>query len=244
MTRFFVEKINPLEKYIILEDPCQLHHLKNVLRVKPKEKLGAFDGLGNQYIVLVSEVTAKQIKLEIKERKTAQNSGIKITVACAIPKNVKMDDIVDKLTQLGVECIVPLETERVIVKLDRQKSQARLERWEKISQSATKQSQQSKFISIEPITKFKDVLVKEGFDLKLIPTLAGQRRSLREIFNHSSQRIKRVLLLIGPEGDFTAQEVSLAKEAGFLPVSLGQTVLRVDTAAIAAVSFIKLNEEC
>lgn len=264
MNRFFIAKINPLDKYITLNDPAEVHHLKNVLRIRPQEKAAVFDSLGNEYIVLVSEIGAKAVKLELKEKKSSEDSGIKITVACAIPKNVKMDDIVDKLTQLGVECIIPLETERVIVRLDKQKKLERLRRWEKISLSALKQSQRSKFVLIKPISKFDDVVSTAGsFDLKLIPTLEGERKTLKSIFEGLAKKInpstelridteprrrrgeciKTVMVLIGPEGDFTAAEAALAKEAGFLPVDLGRGVLRVDTAAIAVVSFIKLNEE-
>jgi 16S rRNA (uracil1498-N3)-methyltransferase len=215
-----------------------------VLRIKPREKAAVFDSLGNEYIVLVSEVGVKAVKFELKEKKLSEDSGVKITVACAIPKNVKMDDIVDKLTQLGVECIIPLETERVIVRLDKQKKLERLRRWEKISLSAVKQSQRSKFVAIKPVSELSDaVLAARSFDLKLIPTLEGQRKTLKGIFDGLAKKIKTVMILIGPEGDFTPAEVALAKAAGFLPVDLGRGVLRVDTAAIAVVSFIKLNEE-
>jgi len=244
MNRFYIQNINPNEKYINLTDPTQLHHLRDVLRIKPKEKVAVFDGLGNEYIVLVSEVNINKAKLEIKEKKLPTESGIKITVACAIPKNVKMNDIVDKLTQLGVECIIPLQTERVIVRLDKEKKIERLKRWEKISISAVKQSQGSKFVQIKPVSEFKDVVSNaDNFDLKLISTLDGERKTLKGIFNNLSKKIKSVIVFIGPEGDFTPHEVILAKVAGFLPITLGKQVLRVDTAAIAVASFIKLNEE-
>jgi len=243
VNRFYIEKINSNDKYITLTDPAQLHHLRDVLRIKPKEKVAVFDGLGNEFIVLVSEIKANEAILEIKEKRQTSDAGIKITVACAIPKNVKMDDIVDKLTQLGVECLIPIESERVIVKLDKEKKLARLERWEKIAQSATKQSQRSKFIEIKPISSFNEaVLISGDFDLKLIPTLEGERLTLKEVFNRPFEKIKNVIVFIGPEGDFSPTEVALAKKEGFLPISLGRTVLRVDTAAIAVVSFIKLNE--
>ena len=144
MNRFFIEKINPNDKFIILSDYAQLHHLRNVLKIKPLEQAAVFDNSGNEYIVRVLEIGASAVKLEIKERMPVKEPGLKITVACAIPKKVKMDDIVDKLTQLGVERIIPLQTERVIVRLDKQKKQERLARWQKIAISAVKQSQRSK----------------------------------------------------------------------------------------------------
>ncbi|MDD5097412.1 MAG: RsmE family RNA methyltransferase [Candidatus Omnitrophica bacterium] len=244
MNRFFVDKVEAEDKYIILNDPDQLHHLRDVLRIKPLERVAIFDNSGNEYITKVIEIGPLLAKLEIKEKKLHQDPKVLVTVACAIPKKVKMDDIIDKLTQLGVECIIPLETERVIVKLDKQKKAQRCLRWEKIALSAVKQSQGNRVTIIKPISSLKDVLIiANEFDLKLILTLEGNRQSLKEVFSRESKKNKKVMVLIGPEGDFTPQEVALAEKAGFLAVSLGERVLRVDTAAIAAVSFIKLNEE-
>jgi len=244
VNRFFVEKINAADKFIVLDDIVQLHHLKDVLRVRLKEKIAVFDRSGNEYMAIVVEINSHNAKLEIKEKRPPNDLDIQITVGCAIPKKVKMDDIIDKLTQLGVACIIPLQTERVIVKLDQQKKIQRFQRWEKIAISAVKQSQRSKFVVIKPVTDFKELIANaQDFDLKLIPTLDTERETLKNIFNQAARQFKKIILLIGPEGDFTPQEITLAKEAGFLPVSLGKQVLRVDTAAIAAVSFIKLNAE-
>ncbi len=244
MNRFLVEKIDPSAKFMILDDPEQFHHFKDVLRVKPKETVAVFDRVGNEYLAEVMDVGVSAAKLLIREKKPSNDLAIQITVACAIPKNVKMDDIIDKLTQLGVVCIIPLETERVIVRLDKQKKIQRLKRWEKIALSAVKQSQRSSLVAVKPVTTFKDAVLNSGdFDLKLIPTLTEERKTLKDILNHAANPVKKVILLIGPEGDFSPPEIALAKEAGFLPVNLGQQVLRVDTAAIAAVSFIKLNAQ-
>jgi len=246
MNRFFVDKVGAAEakdKYIILNDPEQLHHLRDVLRIKPLELVEVFDSCGNEYITVVVEIGAEAAKLEVKEKRIPKDLGVSVTVACAIPKKVKMDDIVDKLTQLGVECIIPLETERVIVRLDKQKKAERFERWKKIALSAVKQSHGSRLAQIKPVSTLEDVLSSvDEFDLKLIPTLEGKRKTLKEAISQECKKIKKIIVLIGPEGDFAPGEIDLAKKSGFLPVSLGERVLRVDTAAIAVVSFIKLNE--
>ncbi|MFA6129894.1 MAG: RsmE family RNA methyltransferase [Candidatus Omnitrophota bacterium] len=245
MNRFFVDKIDVKDKNIFLNDPEQLHHLRDVLRIKLSEQVAVFDNRGNEFIAAVVEIGPGAVKLEIKEKRPPKVLSLSLTVACAIPKKVKMDDIVDKLTQLGVECIIPLETERVIVRLDKQKKIQRFQRWEKIALSAAKQSQGSRLAVIKPVSPLKDVLLSvDDFDLKLMPTLEGKRKSLKEALAHECKNIKKIIVLIGPEGDFTPQEVALATKAGFLPVSLGERVLRVDTAAIAVASFIKLNETC
>jgi 16S rRNA (uracil1498-N3)-methyltransferase len=243
MNRFFIDKVGVKDEYIILNDPAQLHHLRDVLRIKPLEQVVIFDSYGNEYITIVVEIGSGLAKLAVKEKRLPMDLGVNLTVACAIPKKVKMDDIIDKLTQLGVECIIPLETERVIVRLDKQKKIERFERWKKIALSAVKQSQRSNLVDIKPISDFKDILsATDEFDLKLIPTLEGKRESLKEILDRECKKAKKIMVLIGPEGDFTPGEITLAKKAGFLPISLGKRTLRVDTAAIAVASFIKLNE--
>ncbi|PIP18804.1 MAG: 16S rRNA methyltransferase [Candidatus Omnitrophica bacterium CG23_combo_of_CG06-09_8_20_14_all_41_10] len=180
--------------------------------------------------------------MRIKSRRIPGELNVKLrlTIACAIPKKSKFDDIVDKLTQLGVYRIIPLKTERVVVKLDKRKEELRSKRWNRIALSASQQSQRNNIPVVEPVQKFKDVLVRsKDFDLKLIPTLAGQRKSLPEVIL-SLLPMAKILVLIGPEGDFSDGEIKLALENGFIPVTLGDLVLRVDTAAIAVVSFIRL----
>lgn len=244
MNRFLLDKIDPSNKVAVLDDPEQLHHLRDVLRLKPGELVGVFDRQGNEGVAQVVLVGTKKAELEIKQSKAAGSFDLQLTVACAIPKKAKIDEIIDKLTQLGVDFIVPLESARVIVRMDKHKKLHRFQRWEKIVLSALKQSQSNRFTTVKPVMGFEALLAASGnFDLKLIPTLEGPRKTLRDIFNHSSRRFKRIIVLIGPEGDFSPQEVALAKAAGFLPVTLGQQVLRVDTAAIGVASFIKFNAQ-
>lgn len=241
MYRFYVSEQNISAEKIIITEPAQLHHLKDVLRLEINEPVIVFDNQGKQYNCLIKELCKNKITLEIKEKSLPQvkREKAKITIACAIPKKSKMDEIVDKLTQLGVDRIIPLKTERVIIKLDKKKELIRMSRWRKIALSASQQSQRCRQPVIEPITQIKELLSKSGdFDLKLIPTLIDSQKPLREVFGEFQP--KNILVLIGPEGDFTRQELALAKQKGFFPVSLGNLVLRVETAAVAIVSFIRL----
>jgi 16S rRNA (uracil1498-N3)-methyltransferase len=229
-----------------MEDKEQVHHIKSVLHLKLKEPVVIFDKDGNEYSCLISGLEEKMV-LEIKQRRIPDKSNTKavFTIACAIPKKSKFDDIVDKLTQLGVARIIPLVTERVVVKLDHKKECLRLERWRKIAQSAAEQSQRRDIPVIDPVQKLKDILANsKDFDLKLIPTLAGLRKEIRDIFDSLEKEGGKnkdisILVLIGPEGDFSDEEINLAKDAGFIPVTLGDLVLRVDTAAIAVASLIR-----
>lgn len=225
---------------VVIDDAGQLHHLKDVLRLKMADEVIVFDSRGNEYRCSITELDQNQAVLTVMEKKPAQTGKNKLTVACAIPKKAGMDDIIDSLTQLGVDTIIPMETERVIIRLDEAKKEARLERWRRIAQSAAQQSQRSIVPLIQSITRFDSVLAQStDFDLKLIPTLSGDNKHVREVLGDS--RPDNMLVLIGPEGDFTPQEIELAQGAGFIPVSLGDSVLRVGTAAIALASYIKLS---
>ena len=248
MNRFFCLRTGISDQEIALSDKEQVHHIKNVLKLEIGEKVGVFDETGNEYHCAIIEIKDK-VYLRIEGILPRKDSKIKLTIACAIPKKAKIDDIIDKLIQLGADRIIPLKSERVVVKLDKQKENARLERWKKIALSATKQSQRSQLPEITPIKSLKEVIaLSSEFDLRLIPTLRGERRPLEEIFSgdNSIFRNKKhesvtIIALIGPEGDFSDAEVNAAIIAGFIPVTLGDLVLRVDTAAIAVAAYIKLK---
>lgn len=240
MHRFFVLSRNISSGKVTIVDKKQVHYIRDVLRLKADDKIIIFDDKGSEYSCVIEEI-AEHIILNVKEKSLLlqKEKQIMITVACAIPKKSKMDDIIDKLTQLGVDRIIPMESQRVIVRLDKNKKIAKHKRWQKIALSATQQSQRISLPDIEPIQKINEVLNKaEGFDLKLIPILIGERQTLKDAV--VKLRPKNILVFIGPEGDFTPQELELAKGHGFVPVTLGDLVLRVDTAAIAVTSFIRL----
>jgi len=241
MHRFFAPLNNISNNKITIAEKVQVHHLRDVLRFKLNDKVTVFDEQGNEYNCLIKKISST-VTLEIKDKhKTEPENKMQITIACAIPKKSKMDDIVDKLTQIGVARIIPLETERVIIKWDKNKKAAQQKRWEKIALSASQQSQRNSIPAIEPVQDMSKVLSRvQDYDLKLIPTLEGQRKSLKEIFSLPLPLPSNILILIGPEGDFTPEEVQMAIKAGCIPVTLGDLVLRVDTAAIAMASFIKL----
>lgn len=245
MHRLYCPSQNISDNTIILNNKEQVHHAKNVLRLKACEEVVIFDDKGNAYRAILEKLLPKAMIFKIKEKENLPEGQIliakkvKITVACAIPKGSRMDELIDKLTQLGAERIIPLETERVIVKLDKHKKILRQERWKKIAFNASLQSQRNTLPILEPIKNIKGLLSDSGsFDLKLIPALAGERKPLKEILEGS--KAKNILIIIGPEGDFTSDELALAKKMGCIPVSLGDLVLRVATAAVAAVSFIRL----
>lgn len=242
MHRFYSSSKDISGDKITIADKACLHHIKDVLWLKEGDGVVVFDQSGKEYSCSIEELRKDSVLLKVKEMiVTPDRNMARITVACAIPKNSKMDEIVDKLTQLGVEKIIPLETKRVVVRLSAEKKKLRRKRWEKIALGSAEQSQRNSLPVIEPVAGLKEVLAQStGYGLKLLPTLEGERKFLSDVF--SAAKPGKILILIGPEGDFTREEIREAVKSGFIPVTLGELVLRVDTAAIAAVSFIRLYE--
>jgi 16S rRNA (uracil1498-N3)-methyltransferase len=238
MHRFYVDRIDG--RTTSIADAGQFHHLKDVLRLKAGDAVVVCDNEGNEYTGRITGFERKRAVIELTAFKPSRQTEMKLTIACAIPKGDRMDDIIDHLTQLGVACLIPMQTERVVVKLDETKKEARLKRWRKIAQSAARQSQRNNPPRIEPVTDLAGVITQsQAFDLKLISHLEGERKHIKDVL--AGARPKNALVLIGPEGDFSPQEARLALRAGFIPVSLGDTVLRVATAAVAVAGYFKFS---
>lgn len=225
-------------KTATISDVGQLHHLRDVLRLNVGDEVDVFDSEGNEYSCMIEKLDKKQVALVIKAHKAAPDRKLKLTIACAVPKQSRMDEVIDKLTQLGVDSIIPLMTQRAVVNLEGS-GEARLERWRKIALNASEQSHRNTLPAIYQITSLKPVLAEaEGYQLKLVATLAGEKKNINQVLTGLTPA--SIFVLIGPEGDFTPEEIQETIEAGFIPVSLGNAVLRVETAAIAVASYIKL----
>lgn len=214
--------------------------MKDVLRLKCNDEVIILDGQGSEFFCRINQLEKKCALLDIIEERSLKGGRIvsKLTVACAVPKKSKIDFIVEKLTEIGVDRIILLKTERT--EINWKDHSKKIEKLNKTAEAALKQSG-NLFVPKIEFLKFKDLLAlkkKEDFDLALIPNLSAGARSLKEILGIKSSN--NILIAIGPEGDFSGTEISLAKEAGFISVSLGRAVLKVDTAAIVAASFIKL----
>ena len=217
---------------------AEAHHALHVLRLKVGDTLNVFDGHGHEAQARIAEISRDTIRLTILQRSDTPALPCRITLAQAIPKK-SMDLIVQKATELGVASIVPLVSDRSVVRLD--EDSRRMERWRDIVLDACKQCGNNWLPEIQPPQKAHDFLASPPkSDLKLIASLQPDARPLKKILIEVPNP-KSILILIGPEGDFTPAELGLAKSAGCLPLSLGPLVLRAETAAIYVLSV--LNHE-
>ncbi len=219
----------------------EVHHLKNVLRSRRGDRVVCFDGGGREYEGVIESLASAQAEIKIvKVRKLKGEFPLKITLAQSLIRSNKMDLVVQKCTELGVFRLMPMNTERSLVRLDEAKNRPRQERWQRIAEEAAKQSGRVQVPRIEEVRDFGCVLARaRDFDLGIIAWEEEDAEGrLRERLTKGRASPANVLLLIGPEGGFTAQEVAEAKKAGLLPVSLGSHILRSETAAIVAVAIV------
>ncbi|MBI5676148.1 MAG: 16S rRNA (uracil(1498)-N(3))-methyltransferase [Nitrospirae bacterium] len=217
------------EEVIIAGD--QAKHL-SVLRVKIGEIITVFDGLGCKYDCKILQINKKAFIAEkLNKAPYSAESPISITLAQGIAKGEKMDFIIQKATELGVNKIIPLITERSQVR-----HTAKIERWRKIALSAAEQSCRGKVPEINEPVSFNGFLEGRHIGIIFYEQVTGKhlKQTLKE-FNNS----REITLLIGPEGGFSKEEVNAAIEQGFMEASLGPRILRTETAAINAISIIQ-----
>ena len=159
-----------------------------------------------------------------------------IILACAIPKKSKFEWIIEKAAELGVDEIIPLKTKRTEVDLKGNRLAKKISRYHDAAVNAAKQSRRLRVPIIHPVTDFTSAMkLLSGGTTVFIPSLSGERKNILEAFK-AVPSPSRVAFLIGPEGDFTPQEYDLARARGCISVSLGKTVLKVETAALVAVA--------
>lgn len=217
----------------------EAHHILDVMRLKKADRIQAFDGKGALYQGRILDTAYKKVKLKIERvQQDLQVPNLEITLVQALPKKNKMDYIIEKCTELGVDSIIPIQTGRTIVKLYRTKEAIRKRRWLKIAQEAAKQSGRTTIPQVKNLTPWPDVLSILGdFDLKLLLCLSEETRKIKDVLRPQNKP-RRIILFIGPEGDFTPDEIRQACACGCLAVSLGANVLKSDTAAVTALAMI------
>jgi 16S rRNA (uracil1498-N3)-methyltransferase len=237
MKCFFTDQrnITPKELKVVGEE---FHHLRNVCRLKPPDKIIVYDNTGWEYHVTLKKLSSSSAIGEIEARVFSQTEPkSKITLAQAVPKAKKLELIIQKSTELGVSRIIPLDTARTVVHFNKEKASIRHHRWQEIAKSASKQARRAIIPEITPISSLAEVNLND-YDLSLILWEEEKQHYLKEVLRKHSKFTQRIIVFIGPEGGFTPAEVELLKEKGATPVSLGKRILRSETAGFIAIALI------
>jgi len=220
------------------------HHLVTVNRCARGDPVIAFDGHGREWTTECIEPSKHTAILRVRQSRVAKALPHEITLAQALPKGSTMDEIVRQATEIGTARIVPLLSERTQVHLDRDRSEKKVGKWRTAAIEAAKQCGNPWLPEISPIRNFTEFLHSTGeYDFKLIASLHAGAMTLKTALKHFREKHgqaspRKSLWLVGPEGDFSATELSDAITAGFQPITLGPLVLRSDTAAIYALSIL------
>ena len=233
-------------------DEAEAHHALNVLRLKAGDRVVAFDGRGQEATVEIGEGSKKSLSLRVVHAAKTPPLPCRIVLAQAVPKGKNMDLIIQKATELGAAEIVPLLSDRTVVRVEdeRGEAEAKREKWQTIAIEAAKQCGQNWLPSVGLPKSPKEFLAERAKDFDLLwiaslqPDAKHPRAWLREFAPNA--RPKSALVLVGPEGDFTPAEIAMAKAAGCRPITLGPIVLRTETAAIYCLSVLSyelLNRE-
>ena len=242
MHRFFLPPASCRENVLRLEGR-EAHHALHVLRLRNAERVTILDGAGNEFFSEVESATKNSLTLAVKEKKFTPAPPCPITLFVAIPKGKIIEDIIEKAVELGVQKIVPLLTERVVTQLDAADAEAKREKWQQVAIEAIKQCGAPWLPRVETPVKLKEFLAHgEKMELSLVGSLQTERRHPRgwiADFQKEHARLPRSAgVWIGPEGDFTLDELKTIEAAGAKPITLGKLTLRVETAAIYCLSFL------
>lgn len=224
-----------------LLDEAASRHLVKVLRLGPGRPLVLFDGEGGEYEAELLEAGKKaRVKIGNYSAEDRQ-SPLAITLAIGISRGDRFDWVIQKATELGVTDIQPLFTERCEVKLTGDRLQKKLGQWQQIAISACEQSARNRVPAILPPLKFPQLLdaSKQSSALKLV--LHHRTDATLDELEQQSGRPGSALLLVGPEGGLSAEEIELALQQGFHPLRLGPRVLRTETAPVAALSVLQFQ---
>jgi 16S rRNA (uracil1498-N3)-methyltransferase len=231
---------------LALVDP-EAHHCQDVMRMKEGDRVVVFDGRGHEATAKVATLSKGRVALKVLHHARSPQATADIVLGQAIPKGKNMDVIIEKATELGAVGIIPLISERTIVRLTPDEARDRREKWQRVAIEAAKQCGRNWLPEVrQPITLKAYFESAEEFDLMLVASLQPDARHLKVVLHDLAGdhplphilRLRRVLVLIGPEGDFTPAEIALAKSAGCRPITLGPIILRTETAAIYCLSVL------
>ncbi|MDX2024193.1 MAG: 16S rRNA (uracil(1498)-N(3))-methyltransferase [Deltaproteobacteria bacterium] len=219
-------------------------YVGRVLRMRVGEGFVIFDGEGAEIDATLESITATEAQISLGQRRKLDPPHARVTLLQGVPKGERMDWVLQKTTELGIACLVPVMTTRVVVKLDAEAAKAKQRRWQAIVQEAARQCGRADVPQVQAPCSLAQalatlpaaerfVLWEEPGGQPFVQSLSGLARARTAM---DAQEPLHVQLLVGPEGGFAAEEVALARAHDFVPVTLGPRVLRTETAAVVAVT--------
>ena len=244
MYQFFVEDAQIGKEFITITG-SDVNHIKNVLRMKPGEKIRVSNQQGKDYYCEILELGDDFVQADILDSEAAGTElGAKIFLFQALPKGDRMETVIQKAVELGVYEIIPVAMKYCVVKLDAKKAENKKKRWQAIAESAAKQSKRSRIPVVHEVMDFASAVeYAKNCQVNLVPYenergMVATREALDSL--HAKDSIS---VMIGPEGGFSEEEIEKVRTEHMQVISLGKRILRTDTAAIATLSLLMLELE-
>ena len=237
MQKLFVEKI---EGEALLLDGERARHIAKSLRMKTGDMLTVTDGSGADYGCMIEEITKDTVRLKVcYQQACSSEPSCAVTIYQGVPKGTKLEDIIQKCTELGMVRLVPTLTKRCVSRPDEKGAAKKNARYQKIALEAAQQSGRGVVPEIAPQLTLKQALSEDKSDVKIV-FYEGGGAPLKDLV---APEVRSVSVYIGPEGGFEEEEVALIKSAGGVCATLGKRILRTQTAPVAALSCIMLLTE-
>jgi len=218
----------------------EAHHCLDVMRCREGDRVSLFDGEGREAEAEIVEAKKGNVTLRTFSVTESPRPAARLTLGQAIPKGKNMELIIQKATELGVSTLVPLVSERTVVRLDEREREKKRRKWQRVAVEACKQCGQNWLPTVETPATVEEFARGATDPFRLVAAIAPEARPLKAILRNwearHGERPSAATLLIGPEGDLTPREVATATDAGFAPLTLGPIVLRSETAAIYTLS--------
>jgi 16S rRNA (uracil1498-N3)-methyltransferase len=220
----------------------EVKHIRKVLRLKEGDEITVFDGLGKEFKGTIVEQGLSTVVIRIGNVYASKgNSPLEITLAQSLLKGEKMDYLIQKATELGVNEIIPFLSSRSVPLLEKSKRQKRHHRWERIAIEASKQCGRGVVPRIASLQDYSDMLQAASSNALRLILWEREGIKLKEILERSKER-KKIFFVIGPEGGFSQEEVEEGKRADFTPVTLGTRILRAETASLCFLSVLQYEQ--
>lgn len=244
MARFFVDSSDVQDNSIFIRSKEDIKHIAKVLRLKEGDVLEISDSTEWEYEAEIQYIDQEVVEMSVLNRqKFSREPEVRVTLFQGIPKQAKMETIVQKCVELGVYSVVPVFMDRTVV-VDKGKFDKKIERWQKVSAEAVKQCRRGIIPEVCDAVKSRDLpdMLKE-YDLILFPYESETGRTIKDSLRELGDKPGSVAIIIGPEGGFSDKEADSLKDAGADCVSLGKTILRTETAGLAALSMVMYELE-
>lgn len=236
--RFYIESSN-WDPLMLSLDEAESRHASEVLRLREGDLVSVFNGRGHEIHARIAKQTRRTTVLTAESHHHTEAPAVPLLLAQAIPKGKNMDLVLQKATELGATGILPLLTERTVVRLDPVEAADKQEKWQRIVIEACKQCGQNHLPQVFLPQPLRSFLVNPPMaTLRVIAALTPEARPLHKILAQYPCRPRSAVVLIGPEGDFTPSETAAAVANGFAPLSLGPIILRTETAAVYTLSVL------